>query len=204
MDDSFVPLATYVRAALQAPVERFALQPPNDGSALHAPAERVALPAPADRFAVISERTTSGVAVATSHEAVPSVVRGLVDFAHADIVHELTLMRLAALEAFESGVARIVQSLARDVLARELTLAPADIDALANCAIAAFVEHEPVAIAVSPCDSERVRAPLPLRIDATLAAGDLIVYVRDGSFESRFAFRLDAALERAADRAAPA
>ena len=129
--------------------------------------------------------------------AAPRVVRGVIDFAHADVVHELALMRLAAYEAFERAARRIVGTLARDVLGRDLILAPVDVDALAAEALAAFAEAEPVALAISPEDAERVRSPLPVRVDPSLEAGDLVVDVRDGSFESRFVFRLEAALERA-------
>ena len=129
--------------------------------------------------------------------AAPEVTRGVIDFAHADVVHELALLRLAALEAFERGTERLLRALADDVLGRELELGPAAIEALARRAVATFADHEPVAIAISAADAERVRAPLPVRIDPALAAGDLIVDVHDGAFESHFAFRLEAALERA-------
>jgi hypothetical protein len=39
---------------------------------------------------------------------------------------------------------------------------------------------------------------VPVRIDSGLGAGDLIVDVRDGTFESTFAFRLEDAVARAA------
>ena len=115
----------------------------------------------------------------------------------ARIASDVALMRLAALEAFESGTERLLRALAEDVLARELALAPADVAALAARALAAFVEHEPVEIAVAPCDAERVRAPVAVRADAQLAPGDLVVRVRDGAFESTFAFRASAALASA-------
>lgn len=134
---------------------------------------------------------------APAQAAAPAVVRGVIDFAHADVVHELALMRLAAYEAFEGAARRMVRTLARDVLGRDLIMAPADIDALTAEALAAFASAEPVSLAISPADAERVRTPLPVRVDLTLEAGDLVVDVRDGSFESRFAFRLEAALERA-------
>ncbi|GAC1302856.1 MAG: hypothetical protein NVSMB19_12460 [Vulcanimicrobiaceae bacterium] len=119
-----------------------------------------------------------------------------VAFAHADVVHELTMLRLAALEAYESATRRLIADLAHDVLGRELALAPVDIEALVARALAAFADLEPIALAVAPADRERVRAPLPVRADATLAAGDLVVYVRDGAFESPYAFRLADALQR--------
>lgn len=119
------------------------------------------------------------------------------NFAHADIVHDLTMLRIAASEAFERAARHAIDVLAGDVLCRELTIAPADIDALVARALAAFAAHEPLSIAVSGVDYDRVRAPLPVASDPSLAAGDLVVYVRDGAFESRFDFRLCDALERA-------
>jgi flagellar biosynthesis/type III secretory pathway protein FliH len=128
----------------------------------------------------------------------PAVVRGVIDFAHADLATELSLMRLAALEAFERSTAQALRLFASDVLARELALSPADIEALVKRALASFAEHEPVAISVSPSDAERVRAQVPVRIDPALEAGDLVVQVRDGTLESQFSFRLEDALRRAA------
>jgi flagellar biosynthesis/type III secretory pathway protein FliH len=126
------------------------------------------------------------------------VVRNVRDFAHADIVHELALMRLAAREAFERAVVELLESLARDVLARELTLAPAEIGALVERALGAFAASEPVGISVARVDLQRVHAAVPVRVDDDLQAGDLVVDVRDGALVSSFAFRLDDALARVA------
>ncbi len=167
MDERFVPLATYVRA-----------------SAVPAPGV-VAIPAIAD---IATDLAPSAVA--------PTVSTAIVDFAHADIVHDLVTLQIAAREAFERTARRAIDALAHEVLARELTIAPADIDPLVARALVAFAEHEPLEIVVSIADRERVRAPLPIRSDPALVAGDLIVVVRDGSFESRFGFRFDDALER--------
>ena len=132
----------------------------------------------------------------------PQIVRSVVDFAHADIVHELALMRLAALESFERAKDALLEALAADVLGRELALAPVDVEALVRRAVARFADLEPVSIAVAPSDAERVHALLPMRIDAALEAGDLIVDVRDGALESTFLFRLQSALDRASAGAA--
>jgi hypothetical protein len=157
VDESFVPLATFVRGTSIAPPPR-ALDP------------------------------------------LPSVANVVADFAHADLAQELALMRLAAIEAFERSTTRLLRALAEDVLARELAIAPVDVAALVTRVLARYTEHEPVEIVVCPRDAERVRVPLPLRVDAELVSGDLVVVVRDGAFESHFAFRLDAALERIAQR----
>ena len=142
-----------------------------------------------------SELQTSTTEAAS---ASPNVVRNVRDFAHADVVHELALMRLAAREAFERAVVVLLESLARDVLARELTTAPVEIGTLVERALGAFATCEPVGIAVSRIDRERVHAAVPLRIDDDLEAGDLVVDVRDGALVSSFAFRLDDALARVA------
>ena len=142
-------------------------------------------------------------ALAAPLEHVPAPVsdapRSVAPFARSDIVHELVLMRLAAIEAFESGTTRLLRALADDVLGRELSVSAADVASLAARLLATYGEHEPIEIVVSAVDAERVRVPLPVRVDPALVAGDLVVRVRDGAFESQFGFRLESALERAAD-----
>jgi hypothetical protein len=114
----------------------------------------------------------------------------MLDLARADIAQELALMRIAALESFERASAELLGRLARDVLARELALAPVDLCALAARALAAFADHEPIALAVAPSDVAGFATTLPVRADTMLEPGDLIVEVRDGAFESRFALRV--------------
>ncbi len=129
--------------------------------------------------------------------ALPDLAQGLAEVAYSDILDELALMRLAALEGFERAKTLLLAGLANDVLGRELALAPADVEAIVARARDRFHDCEPVALAVSPCDAQRVRTPLPTRIDASLEAGDLIVDVRDGALESHFRFRLRTVLDRA-------
>jgi hypothetical protein len=114
----------------------------------------------------------------------------MLDLARADIAQELALMRIAALESFERASSDLLGRLARDVLARELALAPVDLCALAARALAAFADHEPIALVVAPSDVAGFATTLPVRADTTLEPGDLIVEIRDGAFESRFALRV--------------
>jgi flagellar biosynthesis/type III secretory pathway protein FliH len=116
-------------------------------------------------------------------------------FAHEHVVAELVRMRLFALEAFERGVESMLASFARDVLARELALAPADLEALALEALAAFARDEPVRLVIAPADAARLSAPLPLRVDASLQPGDLVVEVAAGAFESPLVFRLSSSVD---------
>ncbi len=150
-------------------------------------------------LATLLRATIAPVAESTS-EPLPraEVVREARDFAHAGVVHELALLRLAAREAFERATTTLLQALARDVLARELALAPAAIATLVDAALVAASASEPVTIVVSPADRVYVHATVPLRVDESLVAGDVIVEVRDGAFVSTFALRLDDALARVA------
>lgn len=172
MDERFIPLAAFVRAASR----------PAEPRTSAAPAAAAAAPAPA---------------AAAAREFEPRRAEP----PHAETVQELALMRLAALEAYERAWRRLLDSLAHEVLARELRLAPPDIAALASRALQAFAEQEPLALVLAPQDAQRVALDLPVRADPALEPGDLVVEVRDGELESRFAFRVRRALEEAAGAA---
>jgi hypothetical protein len=148
-----------------------------------------------DRFVSLASLVVapalSAPPVATAHGSAPDRgARPLLDLARADIAQELALMRIAALESFERASSDLLGRLARDVLARELALAPVDLCALAARALAAFADHEPIALVVAPSDVAGFATTLPVRADTTLEPGDLIVEIRDGAFESRFALRV--------------
>jgi len=110
---------------------------------------------------------------------------------------DLALARLAALEAYQRAVPRLLAALAQDVLGRELALAPADLSRLAALACKRFEAEEPVALWVSPADERCVSSALPIRGDPALEPGDLVLEVRDGELDARFALRLAGALATA-------
>jgi flagellar biosynthesis/type III secretory pathway protein FliH len=105
-------------------------------------------------------------------------------------LEELARARLAALEAYERGVPRLLEALARDVLGRELLLAPADLTRIAAAARERFGAEEPVALWLSPADAACVAVDLPVRTDPALEPGDLVLEVRDGELDARFSLRL--------------
>ncbi len=133
----------------------------------------------------------------TESRAPVEITSGAAEFEHADAVHELAAMRLAAHEAFERNKDSLLASVAEHVLGRELALAPAELETLVARVVDASRDLEPVSLALSAADAERVRTPLPKRIDSSLAPGDFIVEVRDGALESRLRFRVRGALDRA-------
>jgi len=110
---------------------------------------------------------------------------------------DLALVRAAAHEAFERASARLLRGLADEVLGRELALAPCDTAALVRRFLAELSAYEPLALAISAADAGRVRIPLPVRIEPNLRAGDAIVEVRDGTFESQLALRLESVVAAA-------
>jgi flagellar biosynthesis/type III secretory pathway protein FliH len=110
----------------------------------------------------------------------------------------IALARLAAREAYERGVGRVLEALARDVLARELATAPADINRLAAEAWQRFIAEAPVALLVAPEDAPRIAQDVPVRADPSLAAGDVVLVVRDGVVDQRVEVRIRAVLDAVA------
>ncbi len=115
------------------------------------------------------------------------------------LASDVARARAAAYEAFERAGRRMLATLASEVLGRELAIDSADVASLARRLLDESLGDGPVAIAVAPCDASRLHLPLPVRIDATLSAGDIVLDVRDGAIESRFAVRRRDAIERALD-----
>jgi hypothetical protein len=107
---------------------------------------------------------------------------------------EEALAHLRAAEWFERAREHLLRRFARDVLARELLLAPADIEALARCALAAFADDLPRAVAVAPADSERLDLALPVCAQAGFERGDLAVEVADGTLLSSLQLRVEGAI----------
>ncbi len=113
----------------------------------------------------------------------------------ADFSGELGLLRVAACEGFEGAARRLLERLARDVLGRELALAPCDLAALVDAARAELEASEPVCFVVPPGAEAHLPPGLAYRTDPRLAPGDLFVEVRDGAFDARLHVRANRALE---------
>jgi len=109
----------------------------------------------------------------------------------------LAVVRLAAKEAYLRSARRLLESLAHDVLVRELALDGVDVEALVQCSLEAFAADEPVGLVLCGADAERVSCDLPIRIDAALGEGDLVVSVRDGSIDATLTVRVGAAIDEA-------
>jgi len=147
--------------------------------------------------APIAERAASETGAEPRAEAgAPGGPSGAVSA--ADLGAELARLHLAAAEALERRAASLLEGLAREVLARELQLAPVDLRALVAEALAAFHDDKPFAFVLSAEEADRFEGAVPVRADPSLRSGDLIVEVRDGAFESHLHFRLSTVVRRAA------
>jgi hypothetical protein len=108
----------------------------------------------------------------------------------ASFAEEIALLRLRVVESFERSRERLLRRFAEEVLVREQQLLPADIEAIARKALIAFAEESPVALAVAPAEAACLRADIPVRADAALQPGDIIVDIADGRFESPLRLRV--------------
>lgn len=115
-----------------------------------------------------------------------------------EMLRDVRLFRARVAEAVESAVRVLLCDVAAEVLARELHLAPPDIRAVVDAALARFSQEEPVRVRVQPGDATRVRCGIPVVEDARLAAGDAVIELRDGDAVSSLGVRLEAVLGNAA------
>jgi flagellar biosynthesis/type III secretory pathway protein FliH len=127
------------------------------------------------------------VAPQTSPPGAPDAVALPAEY--AALCDEIAAARVGVMEAYERSQSRLLETLARDVLARELALAPVDVAALVRRALDELADDEPVAVIVAPADAPAVNPALPVRIDPSLTPGDLVVIVRDGVIDARLALR---------------
>lgn len=101
----------------------------------------------------------------------------------------------ALADALEAAVANLVPIVVRDVLARELRLAPADLRAIAVAALDRFESENVLAIRVHPSDVAALDDMEFEKIaDRALDPGDLILHLRSGTINLTLAARLEALL----------
>lgn len=159
----FVALADVLRPPVAAPVAAVADDP--------SPALE---PAPAK--AVTEPDLPGGEPVAT---------------ALADALRDARLFRARLADAFDDARTRLVRELAASVLARELRLAPCDLDALVARVLAAAPV---VRVRVAPGDVDAVRG-IAVVADPELTGGDAIVELAGGALDARLGVRLALVLE---------
>jgi hypothetical protein len=120
---------------------------------------------------------------------------------HGETAEERTLgeierFRTLALEHLEHSLDSVLKDIVEEVVGREISLAPVDIENIVQRALRQFERQGPVRLRVAPADVLRVQTELPIVADAGLTQGDLVIEVRDGEITSRLAVRLSCAMSR--------
>ncbi len=116
-------------------------------------------------------------------------------------IHETRRFRAALADALEAGCENVLRDFASDVLARELTLAPAAIARVAQAALERFWEEEPLALLAHPDEARYLEGlAIPVRTDASLRHGDVTLALRYGSIDLTLGVRLAHVLEIHRDR----
>jgi hypothetical protein len=106
-------------------------------------------------------------------------------------VRDARLFRARLADAFDAASARLIRELAAEVLARELRLAPCDLESL----LRRVRERVPVVrVRVAPADLAHVRAA-PCVADPGLAAGDAVLELDGGTLDARLGVRLATVLD---------
>jgi flagellar biosynthesis/type III secretory pathway protein FliH len=113
----------------------------------------------------------------------------------AEALRAARRFRAALDDALEAGLEELLKRIARDVLARELLLAPADLRAIVEAARKRIQDESVLAIRVHPSDLKALDGiELDVLADRGLERGDVRVQVRSGTIDLTLAARLDAAL----------
>lgn len=103
--------------------------------------------------------------------------------------------KAALRDAVDAAVAELLPVIARDVLARELRLAAADVANIAAAAIERTSNDPAVAIRAHPDDLDALDAlGLECIADGSLRPGDVCVQLRSGSIDWRLETRLKTAI----------
>lgn len=107
-----------------------------------------------------------------------------------ELAREVRLFHARIVEAVEAAVETLVGDIAADVLGRELLLAPCDIEAIVDRALARFASEQPLRVRVHAQDAAGLKCAVPLIVDERLRSGDAIIELRDGAVDASLGMRL--------------
>jgi flagellar assembly protein FliH len=111
------------------------------------------------------------------------------------MVRDVRLFHARIIEAVEAAVETLVTDIAADVLARELLLAPAEIEAIVDRALSRFAAEEPLRVRMHAEDVTRLHCGIPVLADEALRPGDAVIELRNGSVDASLGVRLASLLQ---------
>lgn len=105
--------------------------------------------------------------------------------------------RAAVFDAVDIAVRDVLCDVAAEVLARELELAPANVEAIVARACARIGDEDLVAVRIHPDEAGQLSlAGVNLIADSRLRRGDVLLQVRSGTIDLTLGARLAAVLDR--------
>jgi hypothetical protein len=107
-----------------------------------------------------------------------------------ELAREVRVFHARVIEAVETAVETLVEDIAADVLGRELLLAPCDIEAIVDRALARFSSEQALRVRVHAGDAARLQCAVPVVADERLRAGDAVIELRDGTVDVSLGTRL--------------
>ena len=119
----------------------------------------------------------------------PALPEDVADAAAA--VRDARLFRARLADALDDASSRLVRELAAAVIARELRLAPCDVEAVVRDVLRLAPA---VRVRLAPSEAARV-ADIPVIADPSLEPGDAIVELAGGTIDARLGVRLATVLE---------
>lgn len=108
----------------------------------------------------------------------------------------IRLFHARVAELVERAAATLLEDVAAGVLARELELKPADLQAIVDRALAAYASEEPLRVRVHPEEVSSLQCACAVRADASLRRGDAVIELREGEAVCTLGVRLAALLAR--------
>ncbi len=113
----------------------------------------------------------------------------------ADVLRAARRFRAGLSDALDAAVQELLQSIAREVLARELELGRAEVAAIVAAALDRFGPQKVLVIRAHPSDLEALaHVDLDCVADDALRPGDLRLELRSGTIDLTLEARLEAVL----------
>lgn len=113
----------------------------------------------------------------------------------AEAIRAARRFRAALADALDVALAQLLDAISREVLARELAVAPADVAAIVRRALGELEPEKALAIRAHPEDVESIRElEIESTPDAALRRGDIVIELRSGTIDMRVETRLESAL----------
>jgi flagellar biosynthesis/type III secretory pathway protein FliH len=119
-----------------------------------------------------------------SHQAAEAADEG------AQLMRDIRVFRARIAEGVEAALDVLLADIAADVLARELCLAPADVQKVVDCALARYQSEEPVRVRVHCDEINSVGCTIPVIADPDLRTGDAVIELRSGTVQATLGIRL--------------